>query len=86
MKKLFAAALALSLMASLLCGCMCQVADTVFQPDGRGTVDAKFGFSEDLVSAKDMSGQMAENGFTYFRYNDHEYGSVHLHQEHPLQS
>ena len=73
MKKLFAAALALSLMASLLCGCMCQVADTVFQPDGSGTVDAKFGFSEELVSAMDMSGQMAENGFTYFRYNDHGY-------------
>ena len=50
MKKLFAAALALSLMASLLCGCMCQVADTVFQPDGSGTVDAKFGFSEDRKS------------------------------------
>ena len=73
MKKLFAAALALSLMASLLCGCMCQVADTAFQPDGSGTVDAKFGFSEELVSAMDMSGQMAENGFTYFRYNDHGY-------------
>ena len=51
MKKLFAAALTLSLMASLLCGCMCQVADTVFQPDGSGTVDAKFGFSEELWTA-----------------------------------
>lgn len=39
MKKLFAAALVVSMLTVLLSGCMCQVADTTFQFDGSGTVE-----------------------------------------------
>ena len=73
MKKFFEAALALTLLAALLGGCMCQVAETAFLPDGGGTVEASFGFSEELVDALDMRAQMSENGFSYFRYNGHGY-------------
>ena len=73
MKKIFAAALALTLLASLLGGCMCQVSETTFRSDGGGTVEAKFGFSEELVNALDMRVQMSENGFSYFRYDGHGY-------------
>ena len=73
MKKFFAAALVLSMLTVLLSGCMCQVADTTFQLDGSGTVEAKFGFSEEMVNAMDMRAEMTENGFSYFRYNGHGY-------------
>ena len=73
MKKFFAAALVVSMLTVLLSGCMCQVADTTFQFDGSGTVEAKFGFSEEMVNAMDMRAEMTQNGFSYFRYNGHGY-------------
>ena len=73
MKKILAAALALTMLAALLGGCMCQVADTTLLADGSGTVEAQFGFSEALVNAMNMRTQMAQNGFSYFRYNNHGY-------------
>ena len=73
MKKFFAALLSLSMLAVLLGGCMCEVADTDLNADGSGKAEAKFGFSEELVSALDMHAKMAENGFTYFRYNNRGY-------------
>ena len=73
MKKFFAAALVVSMLTVLLSGCMCQVADTTFQFDGSGTVEAKFGFSEEMVNAMNMRAEMTQNGFSYFRYNGHGY-------------
>ena len=73
MKKFFAAALVVSMLTVLLSGCMCQVADTTFQFDGSGTVEAKFGFSEEMVNAMNMRAEMTQNGFSYFRYNGHSY-------------
>ena len=73
MKKFLAAALVLSMLTVLLSGCMCQVADTMFDFDGSGTAEAKFGFSEEMVDAMNMRARMSENGFTYFRYNGHGY-------------
>ena len=58
MKKFFAAALVVSMLTVLLSGCMCQVADTTFQFDGSGTVEAKFGFSEEMVNAMNMRAEM----------------------------
>ena len=55
MKKFFAAALVVSMLTVLLSSCMCQVADTTFQFDGSGTVEAKFGFSEEMVNAMRMT-------------------------------
>ena len=75
MKKFFAAALVVSMLTVLLSGCMCQVADTTFQFDGSGTVEAKFGFSEEMVNAMNMRAEMPQNGFSYFRYNGHSYDS-----------
>lgn len=73
MKKFFAAALVVSMLTVLLSSCMCQVADTTFQFDGSGTVEAKFGFSEEMVNAMNMRAEMTQNGFSYFRYNGHSY-------------
>lgn len=73
MKKLFSAALTLALLASLLSGCMCEVADTTLAPDGSGTMRAQFGFSAALVDALDLRDKMAQSGFTYFLYNGHGY-------------
>ena len=73
MKKFFAAALVVSMLTVLLSGCMCQVADTTFQFDGSGTVEAKFGFSEEMVNAMNMRAEMTQNGFSYFRYDGHGY-------------
>ncbi len=73
MKKLFAAVLALALLAGILSGCMCQEAETVLNADGSGTVEAKFGFSAQLVEAMDMRAKMAENGFAYFTYQGRGY-------------
>ena len=73
MKKFFVAALVVSMLTVLLSGCMCQVADTTFQFDGSGTVEAKFGFSEEMVNAMNMRAEMTQNGFSYFRYNGHSY-------------
>ena len=73
MKKILTAALTLAMLASILSGCMCQVADTALNADGSGTVEAKFGFSEQLVNAMDMQSKMTENGFTYFTYQGHGY-------------
>ena len=64
MKKFFAAALVVSMLTVLLSGCMCQVADTAFQFDGSGTVEAKFGFSEEMVNAMNMRAEMTQNGFS----------------------
>ena len=73
MKKFFAVLLALTMLAALLSGCMCEVADTDLRADGSGTVEAKFGFSEELVDALNMRTEMAQNGFSYFRYNNRGY-------------
>ena len=73
MKKFFAAALVVSMLTVLLSGCMCQVADTTFQFDGSGTVEAKFGFSEEMVNAMNMRAEMTQNGFSYFHYDGHGY-------------
>ena len=73
MKKFFAAALVVSMLTVLLSGCMCQVADTTFQFDGSGTVEAKFGFSEEMVNAMNMRTEMTQNGFSYFHYDGHGY-------------
>ena len=73
MKKFFAAALVVSMLTVLLSGCMCQVADTTFQFDGSGTVEAKFGFSEEMVNAMNMRAEMTQNGFSFFRYDGHGY-------------
>ncbi len=73
MKKFFAVLLALTMLAALLSGCMCEVADTDLRADGSGTVEAKFGFSEELVDALNMRAEMAQNGFAYFRYNNRGY-------------
>ena len=73
MKKFFAAALVVSMLTVLLSGCMCQVADTTFQFDGSGTVEAKFGFSEEMVNAMNMRAEMTRNGFSYFHYDGHGY-------------
>lgn len=73
MKKFFAAALVVSMLTVLLSSCMCQVADTTFQFDGSGMVEAKFGFSEEMVNAMNMRAEMTQNGFSYFRYNGHSY-------------
>ena len=73
MKKFFAVLLSLSMLAALLGGCMCEVADTDLRADGGGTVEAKFGFSEELVNALNMREKMAENGFSYFRYDGRGY-------------
>ena len=73
MKKFFAVLLSLSMLAALLGGCMCEVADTDLNADGGGSAEAKFGFSEELVDALDMREKITENGFTYFRYNNRGY-------------
>ena len=73
MKKFFAAALVVSMLTVLLSGCMCQVADTTFQFDGSGTVEAKFGFSEEMVNAMNMRAEMTQNGFSFFRYDGRGY-------------
>ena len=73
MKKFFAVLLALTMLAALLSGCMCEVADTDLRADGGGTVEAKFGFSEELVNALNMREKMVENGFSYFRYDGRGY-------------
>ena len=73
MKKFFAAALVVSMLTVLLSGCMCQVADTTSQFDGSGTVEAKFGFSEEMVNAMNMRAEMTQNGFSYFHYDGHGY-------------
>ena len=49
------------------------VADTTFQFDGSGTVEAKFGFSEEMVNAMNMRAEMTQNGFSFFRYDGHGY-------------
>lgn len=72
-KKLFSAALTAALLAGMLGGCMCQVAETEFDFDGGGIVEAKVGFSEELVDALDMREQMLESDFTRFTYQGHRY-------------
>lgn len=73
MKKFLTAALALAMLAGILGGCMCQTAETALNADGSGTVEAKFGFSEQLVNAMDMRDEMAENDFSYFVYQGRGY-------------
>lgn len=73
MKKLLAPALVLAMLAAILTGCMCQVAETSINADGSGMVEAKFGFSEQLVNAMDMKDRMAENNFSYFSYQGRGY-------------
>ena len=73
MKKFLTATLALALLAALLGGCMCQVADTTLNADGSGVAQAQFGFSEALVDAMGMRGEMAKQGFTYFTYGGRGY-------------
>lgn len=73
MKKFSAVLLTLTMLAALLSGCMCQVAETDINADGSGTAAAHFGFSEALVDAMDMSDRLAEQGFTYFSYEGRGY-------------
>ena len=73
MKKFLTATLALALLAALLGGCMCQVADTTLNADGSGVAQAQFGFSEALVDTMGMRGEMVKQGFTYFTYGGRGY-------------
>lgn len=73
MKKLFSAVLALAMSASLLSGCMCELAETTLNADGSGVMSAQFGFSAELVDALELRSEMAQNGFSYFLYNGRGY-------------
>ena len=73
MKKILSMVLTLTLLAALLSGCMCEVAETTLKAGGSGQVTVKFGFTEELVDALDMRADLTSKGFTRFVYQGRAY-------------
>ncbi len=73
MKKILSMVLVLTLLAALLSGCMCEVAETTLKAGGSGQVAVKFGFTEEMVDALDMRADLTSKGFTRFVYQGRAY-------------
>lgn len=73
MKRLFSMILTFALLTTLLCGCVCETADTTIAQDGSGKISVRFGFSEAVAERLDLYEELDEEGFDEFTYQGKTY-------------